>query len=74
MPWPRRKPHPVPYAPRHRRDWRRLWRYCRCGHRWRCPDSRVPPTSPPYLGGYTNQRWTGWRGRPGAPAVPLEER
>ncbi|MEQ4299930.1 hypothetical protein ABNF97_00835 [Plantactinospora sp. B6F1] len=23
----------------HRRDWRRLWRYCRCGFRWRCPDS-----------------------------------
>ncbi|MFY1670212.1 hypothetical protein ACN27G_09660 [Plantactinospora sp. WMMB334] len=25
--------------PYHRRDWRRLWRYCRCGFRWRCPDS-----------------------------------
>ncbi|MFD0974523.1 hypothetical protein [Plantactinospora endophytica] len=38
---------------RHRRDWRRLWRYCRCGYRWRCPDSveLVPrpyePTVPP---------------------------
>ncbi|MFY1692036.1 hypothetical protein [Plantactinospora sp. WMMB782] len=38
---------------RHRRDWRRLWRYCRCGYRWRCPDSPelVPmpyaPTVPP---------------------------
>ncbi|GAB3986915.1 hypothetical protein GCM10027615_80280 [Plantactinospora veratri] len=41
---------------RHRRDWRRLWRYCRCGFRWRCPDSvepipmpyapKVPPLSP----------------------------
>ncbi|MEO3922869.1 hypothetical protein ABGB07_03160 [Micromonosporaceae bacterium B7E4] len=42
----RRKPY-------HRRDWRRLWRYCRCGWRWRCPDSveLVPmpyqPTPPP---------------------------
>jgi len=25
--------------PYHRRDWRRLWRYCRCGWPWRCPDS-----------------------------------
>ncbi|MFC6023077.1 hypothetical protein ACFP2T_43865 [Plantactinospora solaniradicis] len=39
--------------PHHRRDWRRLWRYCRCGYRWRCPDSveLVPmpylPTVPP---------------------------
>jgi hypothetical protein len=41
---------------RHRRDWRRLWRYCRCGFRWRCPDSielvpmpyapEVPPLTP----------------------------
>lgn len=41
---------------RHRRDWRRLWRYCRCGFRWRCPDSielvpmpyapKVPPLAP----------------------------
>ncbi|MBE1484608.1 hypothetical protein [Plantactinospora soyae] len=41
---------------RHRRDWRRLWRYCRCGFRWRCPDSiellpmpyapKVPPLTP----------------------------
>ncbi|MEO3925527.1 hypothetical protein ABGB07_16900 [Micromonosporaceae bacterium B7E4] len=38
---------PLPY---HRRDWRRLWRYCRCGWRWRCPDSveLVPtPCQPP---------------------------
>ncbi|MFC6019047.1 hypothetical protein ACFP2T_22905 [Plantactinospora solaniradicis] len=40
--------------PRHRRDWRRLWRYCRCGFRWRCPDSvelvpmpYLPPPDPP---------------------------
>ncbi|MEQ4300212.1 hypothetical protein ABNF97_02260 [Plantactinospora sp. B6F1] len=36
--------------PQHRRDWRRLWRYCRCGWRWRCPDSieLVPtPYQPP---------------------------
>lgn len=25
--------------PHHRRDWRRLWLRCRCGYRWRCPDS-----------------------------------
>ncbi|GAB3982891.1 hypothetical protein GCM10027615_66660 [Plantactinospora veratri] len=34
----------------HRRDWRRLWLYCRCGHRWACPDSlkRIPlPFGPP---------------------------
>ncbi|MEQ4300673.1 hypothetical protein ABNF97_04640 [Plantactinospora sp. B6F1] len=24
--------------PRHRRAWWRLWRYCRCGQRWRCPE------------------------------------
>ncbi|GAA3751032.1 hypothetical protein GCM10022225_39260 [Plantactinospora mayteni] len=38
---------PLPY---HRRDWRRLWRYCRCGWRWRCPDAveLVPtPYQPP---------------------------
>jgi len=43
--------------PRHRRAWWRLWRYCRCGHRWRCPDSAglvpvpVPyrPPGPPHL-------------------------
>ncbi|MGX7672760.1 hypothetical protein [Plantactinospora sp. DSM 117369] len=40
-------------SPQHRRDWRQLWRYCRCGYRWRCPDSvdlvPVPyaPTVPP---------------------------
>lgn len=39
--------------PHHRRDWRRLWLRCRCGFRWRCPDSieLVPmpyqPTVPP---------------------------
>lgn len=39
--------------PAHRRDWRRCWRYCRCGYRWRCPDSvhMVPmpyaPQAPP---------------------------
>ncbi|MFY1672281.1 hypothetical protein ACN27G_20330 [Plantactinospora sp. WMMB334] len=41
---------PRPY---HRRDWRRLWRYCRCGWRWRCPGSvdlvPVPYQSPPRL-------------------------
>ncbi|GIG88958.1 hypothetical protein Pen02_38940 [Plantactinospora endophytica] len=25
--------------PYHRRDWRRLWLFCRCGHRWCCPAS-----------------------------------
>ncbi|WP_422774012.1 hypothetical protein ACN28C_14670 [Plantactinospora sp. WMMC1484] len=39
--------------PYHRRDWRRLWRYCRCGWRWRCPDSLdlvpVPYQPPPPL-------------------------
>ncbi|MEO3746583.1 hypothetical protein [Plantactinospora sp. B5E13] len=35
---------------RHRRAWWRLWRYCRCGLRWPCPDSieHVPmPYQPP---------------------------
>ncbi|MGI5151064.1 hypothetical protein ACQEVC_32670 [Plantactinospora sp. CA-294935] len=46
-----KRPHRI--SPQHRRDWRRLWRYCRCGYRWRCPDSvdLVPmpyaPTVPP---------------------------
>ncbi|MBF9128096.1 hypothetical protein I0C86_03680 [Plantactinospora sp. S1510] len=50
---------------RHRRDWRRLWRYCRCGYRWRCPDSveLVPmpylPTVPPPRTRTTNQRTAG---------------
>ncbi|MBE1491139.1 hypothetical protein [Plantactinospora soyae] len=38
---------PRPYP---RRNWRRLWRYCRCGWPWRCPDSieLVPaPYQPP---------------------------
>ncbi|MDG4789473.1 hypothetical protein O7626_26715 [Micromonospora sp. WMMD1102] len=34
--------------PPHRRDWRRLWRYCRCGFRWRCPDS-IELVPMPYL-------------------------
>jgi hypothetical protein len=45
--WRRMKPY-------HRRNWRRLWRYCRCGYRWRCPDSvelvpmpYQPPPAPP---------------------------
>ncbi|GIG92222.1 hypothetical protein Pen02_71580 [Plantactinospora endophytica] len=45
--WRRIKPY-------HRRDWRRFWRYCRCGYRWRCPDSvelvpmpYQPPPPPP---------------------------
>ncbi|MBF9133061.1 hypothetical protein I0C86_29475 [Plantactinospora sp. S1510] len=48
----RRLTGPRPY---HRRNWRQLWRYCRCGWRWRCPDSieLVPapyrPPPPPRL-------------------------
>ncbi|MBE1491323.1 hypothetical protein H4W31_006961 [Plantactinospora soyae] len=37
--WRRSKPY-------HRRYWRRLWRYCRCGYRWRCPDSVELPQMP----------------------------
>lgn len=33
--------------PRHRRAWWRLWRYCRCGFRWPCPDS-IGHTPMPY--------------------------
>lgn len=34
----------------HRRDWRKLWRRCRCGHRWVCPDfrKRIPPPFRPF--------------------------
>ncbi|MDG4786860.1 hypothetical protein O7626_13125 [Micromonospora sp. WMMD1102] len=42
--------HLTAARPHHRRDWRRFWRYCRCGWRWRCPESRelVPtPYQPP---------------------------
>jgi|GEM_PF-2057207 hypothetical protein len=50
--WPlsRRPPEPVRYAPRHGRDWRRLWsRRCHCGDRWPCPDRiNPPPPVPPY--------------------------
>jgi hypothetical protein len=38
----------VPLAPTHNRDWRRFWRYCRCGLRWRCPDSYPPEVRMPY--------------------------
>ncbi|MDG4794294.1 hypothetical protein [Micromonospora sp. WMMD1082] len=46
-----RNQRPVPLAPRHRRVWRGLRRYCSCGLRWRtCPDryAAVPtePTTP----------------------------
>jgi hypothetical protein len=34
--------YPVPLAPRHRRYWRRLWRYCICVLHWPCPDRRDP--------------------------------
>ena len=31
--------HATPLVLRHRRHWRRLWLYCRCGLGWRsCPD------------------------------------
>ncbi|MDG4789461.1 hypothetical protein O7626_26650 [Micromonospora sp. WMMD1102] len=33
--------------PRHRRAWWRCWLYCRCGHRWICPDS-IASTPGPY--------------------------
>jgi hypothetical protein len=48
--------------PHHRRDWRRLWRYCRCGWRWRCPDSvelvpmPYPPPPPPARDRMRNRR------------------
>jgi hypothetical protein len=49
MRWHRRTPEPVPLAVRHRRDWRRWWRYCTCGQRWRCPDKgRAVIVEPPY--------------------------
>ncbi|WP_422773546.1 hypothetical protein ACN28C_11900 [Plantactinospora sp. WMMC1484] len=50
--------------PRHRRAWWRLWRYCRCGHRWICPDSNlltpVPyqPTAPVYRDCWSTPRST----------------
>ncbi|MEO3815639.1 hypothetical protein [Plantactinospora sp. B24E8] len=31
----------------HRRNWRRLWRYCWCGFRWACPDA-VPVVPMPF--------------------------
>ncbi|MEO3747177.1 hypothetical protein [Plantactinospora sp. B5E13] len=42
----------------HRRDWRRLWRYCWCGLRWTCPDVApvVPMPFNPDPGGARNQR------------------
>ncbi|WP_431727914.1 hypothetical protein [Verrucosispora sp. TAA-831] len=44
----RRNQRPIPLAPRHRRVWRGLRRYCSCGLRWRtCPDRHAPvPTEP----------------------------
>ncbi|MFY1669069.1 hypothetical protein ACN27G_03790 [Plantactinospora sp. WMMB334] len=44
---------------RHRRDWRRLWRYCRCGHRWRCPDSAtlVPTPYQPFVRPMTEEEY-----------------
>ncbi|WP_155251555.1 hypothetical protein [Salinispora cortesiana] len=45
----RRPDPPVPLAPRHRRTWRGLRRWCSCGLRWTaCPDRHAPvPTEPP---------------------------
>lgn len=45
----RRTREGVTWWPRHRRDWRRWWRYCRCGLRWRCPDlvGTTPMPFPP---------------------------
>lgn len=48
MRWSRRTPGRLRFAPLHRRDWRRFWRYCRCGLRWACPDRFTP--EPPPLG------------------------
>jgi hypothetical protein len=44
---------------RHRRDWRRLWRYCRCGYRWRCPDSTklVPLPYGPFVRPMTDEEY-----------------
>jgi hypothetical protein len=60
----RRKAILVPMKPTHRRDWRRLWRYCHCGLRWRCPDSvpRVPRRFTPARS--RNQRRGRWPARP----------
>lgn len=51
----RKDPKPIRYAPTHRPEWRRLWRYCRCGLRWPCPDRHYPgPVVPPYPMGLGN--------------------
>lgn len=39
---------PVPHSPRHRRDWRTLWRRCICGLPAPCLDSRVPTAPLPF--------------------------
>lgn len=49
MEWTRRRSRPIRFAPRHRRDWRRLWRYCRCGLRWPCPDRFASDLASAYL-------------------------
>ncbi len=38
----------VPVSPRHRRDWRTLWRRCRCGLPAPCVDRLVPAPPRPY--------------------------
>ncbi|SNR27749.1 hypothetical protein SAMN06264365_101454 [Actinoplanes regularis] len=38
----------VPFSPRHRRDWRTLWRRCRCGLPAPCVDRLVPAPPKPY--------------------------
>jgi hypothetical protein len=38
----------VPHSPRHRRNWRTLWRRCICGLPAPCIDSRVPTAPLPF--------------------------
>jgi hypothetical protein len=37
---------PVPYGPRHRRLWQKLWRRCSCGLPAPCIDARLAPPPP----------------------------
>ncbi|GIG91245.1 hypothetical protein [Plantactinospora endophytica] len=75
---------PRPY---HRRDWRRFWRYCRCGWHWRCPDSvelvPMPYQSPPPIGARMPNRPPRWdeparphlgNGRSGGPTPARKHR
>jgi hypothetical protein len=66
-----RNPRPDQLAQSHRRDWRRLWRYCRCGLRWPCLDRNSPAPGEPRVIGTATPPLPAWAAAPTANYGPM---